>query len=130
MEEKIRVLLVDDEPDFIEPMSYWLGSKGYAVSVARNGERAIQIIKEETPHIVFLDIKMPGIDGIETLKRIREFNQNIPIVMLTAYADEEKFYKAQELNISGFFFKEREFKELKNIIEVTLRTHKKLRKQP
>ena len=130
MEEKIHILLVDDQTDYVEPMAFWLRSKGYNVSIARNGERAIQIVKENNPHIVFLDIKMPGMNGIETLKHIREFNQKIPVIMFTAYAEEEKFYEAQELNISGFFTKEGEFQELRNIIEITLKTHKRLRQKP
>ena len=127
MEDKIHILLVDDEPDYLELMAFWLKSKGYFVSAAPNGEKAIQIIKEENPHIIFLDINMPGIDGIETLRRIREFNQELPVIMVTAFPDEKKFSQTQKLNISGFFAKDAGFGELRNTIEVTLRTHKKLR---
>ena len=127
MEGQIHILLVDDEPDYVEPMAFWLRSKRYLVTVAPNGEKAIKIIKEDSPHIVFLDINMPGIDGIETLKRIREFNQELPVIMVTAYPEEEKIAQAQKLNISGFFPKEANFEDFRNTIEVTLRVHKKLR---
>ena len=126
MTEQIHILLVDDEADYVEPMAFWLRSKGYHLSVARSGESAIKIVKETNPHLIFLDIKMPGMDGIETLKRIREFNQKVPVIMLTAYADKERFYQAQELKISGFFAKDGEFNELRHIIEFTIKTHKKL----
>jgi len=129
VERKIRVLLVDDEPDFVESMSLWLQAKGYYVSVASGGEEAIKIIKEQTPHIVFLDIKMPAMDGIETLRRIREFNQRIPVIMITAYADEEKLAKSQRLNISGFFAKDEDVKVLQDTIELTLKTYKRIWKE-
>ena len=129
MEAKIRVLLVDDEPDFVEAMSLWLKAKGYSVLVASSGEKAIQIVKEQPPQIVFLDIKMPGMDGIETLRRIRRFNQKIPVIMITAYADEEKLIQSQKLNISGFFAKDEDVKVLQNTIELTLKTYKKIWKK-
>ena len=131
MEQKIRVLLVDDEPDFLEPISFWLHSKGYYVLIASNGKKAIEIIKEKNPHIVFMDIKMPEMDGIEALKRIREFNQVLPVVMFTAFPDMGKFLirfpQAKDLKISGFFPKEGSLQEFESKIEVTLRTHKNLK---
>ena len=129
MQEKVHILLVDDQPDFMEPMAFWLRGKGYLVSVAPNGKEAIQIVKERSPHIVFLDIKMPGMDGIETLRQIRQINQKLPVIMITAYADEEKLVKSQELNISGFFAKDGDVKVLQNTIELTLRTYKKIWKK-
>ena len=126
MEEKIHVLLVDDELDFVEPIAFWLRSKGYVVSIAPNGEAAIQIIKEKNPHIVFMDINMPGMDGIETLRHIRGFNQELPIIMVTAYPNEEKFSQAQELKTSGFFPKDGGLEDLQNAIKVTISTHRKL----
>ena len=126
MEDKVQVLLVDDEPDFVESMSLWLESKGYSVAVASSGEQAIRMIKEQTPHIVFLDIKMPGMDGIETLRRIRAFNRKLPVIIITAYADEEKLLKSQQLNVSGFFAKDEDVKVLQNTIELTLKTYKKI----
>jgi CheY-like chemotaxis protein len=129
MEDKIRVLLVDDESDFVESMSLWLQAKGYSVSVAASGEKAIQMVKEQTPQIVFLDIKMPNMDGIETLRQIRKLNQKLPVIMVTAYADEEKRIESQKLNISGFFAKDDDLKVLQNTIELTLRTYKKIWKK-
>ena len=126
MEEQIHVLLVDDEPDYLEPMSFWLRAKGYFVSVAPNGEEAIQIIKEKNPHIVFLDINMPNMDGIETLRRIRGFNQDLPAIMITAFANEEKYSQAKELNISGFFTKDADVEVIRNTIELTLKTYKRI----
>ena len=129
MEDKIHILLVDDEPNFVEAMSLWLKVKGYSVSVASSGKMAIQIIKGQSPHIVFLDIKMPDMDGVETLRRIRQINQKLPVIIITAYADEEKFVQTQKLNVSGFFAKDEDLKKLQNIIDYTLTTYKKIWKK-
>ena len=126
MKKKIQILLVDDEPDFLEPISFWLKSKGYSVVLANDGKQALKIVKSKHPDIVFLDIKMPQMDGIETLRRIREIDTGIPVVMLTAYSDEKRVSATRELGISGFFPKKADLAQLTSIIETTLRTHKKL----
>lgn len=128
MDEKNKILLVDDEPDFLVPIAFWLNSKGYEVAVASSGEKALEMIKKDKkPNVVFLDINMPGMDGLETLRRIRKIDKDLSVIMVTAYADEEKFSQAKKLNTSGFFPKGGSLEELQKTIEVTLRTHKKLK---
>lgn len=123
----IRVLLVDDEVDFTDSIAFWLKSRGYAVMTAKNGKESIAIIKQDPPDIVFLDINMPVMSGLEALKNIRTFNKDLPIIMVTAaYGDETKITKAKELGISGFFAKNYTFDQLVGMIQTTLRTHKKL----
>ncbi|HAJ57000.1 MAG TPA: response regulator [Candidatus Omnitrophica bacterium] len=127
-DKQISVLLVDDESDFMEPIAFWLKSRGYAVSTCRNGKEAVEYIKTNAPDIVFMDINMPVMDGLEALKTIRGFNKDLPIVMVTAaYGHDEKITRAKELGISGFFAKNYTFDQLIQMIQVTLRTHKKLR---
>jgi CheY-like chemotaxis protein len=127
-DKPIMVLLVDDEPDFVDPIAFWLKSRGYFVDTARNGKEAIQKVKTAVPDIMFMDINMPSMDGIETLKNIRAFNKDLPVVMVTAaFSSEDKINKAKELGISGFFAKNYTFDQLVQMIQVTLRTHKVLR---
>ncbi|MFC1806805.1 response regulator transcription factor [Candidatus Omnitrophota bacterium] len=126
MDEKTRVLLVDDELDYTQPMAFWLKSKGYEVDVVSNGKSAIEVVRDNPPDIMFLDLKMPIMDGIETLRNIREFNKKIPIIIVTVeYANEDKFEQARKLGSNGFFPKKGSFEELENTIEVTLRIHKR-----
>ena len=126
MRNKIQILLVDDEVDFLDTISFWLKAKGYSVIHANSGQQALKVIKSKHPSIVFLDINMPVMNGIETLVRIREVDRGIPVVMLTAYGDEKTLAKARQLGISGFFPKRGDLPQVVRIIETTLRTHKKL----
>lgn len=129
MGNKLKILLIDDEVDYTQPMAFYLESRGYHVMVACNGQEGIEKIKKEPPDIVFLDLKMPVMDGIATLNNIRKFDKTLPIIIITVeYANEEKFAQARKLGTSGFFPKKGSFQELENMIEVTLKTHKKLQK--
>lgn len=128
MEKEIKVLVVDDEADFAQPMAFWLKSKGYSVLAASSGEAGIKLIKENNPDIVFLDLTMPVMDGAETLKRVREFNKDLPIIIISAHVDDPRMAGIRPYVISGVFYKGKEFSELAPLLEVALKTHKKLQK--
>ena len=121
MEEEIKILLVDDEPDFTHPTASWLTSEGYYVMVAPDGESALRIIKENTPDITFLDLKMPGMDGVEVLKRIRAFNKDMPVVLVTAYVEDPKVREISQYGISGVFYKGDDFIELLSLIKTCVK---------
>lgn len=129
MEEKsIRILLIDDEVDFTQPMAFWLESKGYSVTVANDPESGLRLAKESPPDIVFLDLNMPVMNGIEVLKKIREFNTDLPIIIISAYVDEYRAEETIPYAISGIFYKGSDFNKGLALIETALRTHKKLKK--
>jgi CheY-like chemotaxis protein len=130
MDDKIKVLLIDDEPDFTKPMAFWLKSKGYAVIEVHNGEEGVAVTKEKEPDIIFLDLNMPGLDGIETLKRIRTFNDAVPVIIISAYVETANTKDVENYKISGVFYKGEDFQKGLSLLEVALRTHKKLKKQP
>lgn len=84
------ILLVDDEPDVLEFLSYNLNKEGYYVFKAHNGHEALELLKTEHPHLIILDVMMPGIDGIETCKEIRAKPgfKDVIIVFLTARGED------------------------------------------
>jgi DNA-binding response OmpR family regulator len=127
---KKRILLVDDEEELLKAMRIRLSSWGYDVITATCGEEAIRIAKDSRRFLdaIILDIMMPGIDGIETLRRIRRFNKKVPILMLTAYTSKERMKNAEAFGISGFIPKGAEVGEPSNIIRIVLKGAKKTSK--
>lgn len=125
---KVTIMVVDDEVDFNYMMSYWLKAKDYNVISKSNGLEALEIIKHDPPDMVFLDISMPLMDGVETLRQIREVNKEMPVIMITAYGTQDRLEACQKLGVSGFFAKEDNFDSLLNIIDTVLKLHKGLKK--
>ena len=129
MDTEIKVLLIDDEADFTKPMAFWLKSKGYAVVETHSGKDGIVAAKEHNPDIIFLDLNMPGLGGIETLKQIRSFNVSVPVIIISAYVEKANTRDVENYNISGVFYKGEDFEKGLSLLEVALRTHRKLKKQ-
>ena len=129
MDSPIKVMVVEDDKDFLYTIGYWLKSKGYNVVTAGNGLEAIEVIKKEPVDIVFLDLHMPVMDGVEALKNIRKINKNLPVVIITAFATDERVSEAEQYGISGFFSKDKDFSESVTLIETILRVHRGLKKE-
>ncbi len=125
-DKQLNILLVDNEAEFLEAITYWLETKEHRVEVRYSGPEAIELIKNSPPDIVFLDIHMPDMDGMEVLRQIRSFNTAIPVVMVTGYPKEEKMEEALKLGVSGFFPKTGSFEDLGRVIKAAVRTHKDL----
>jgi len=87
---EFKILIVDDEPDILEFLSYNLKREGFSVSLARDGKSAIEVAQKTIPHIILLDVMMPGMDGIETCEKIREMPMldNTMIAFLTARGED------------------------------------------
>ena len=112
------VLVVDDEDVIRDFFSRAL--TGYKVLVASSGEEALSIIKKDRPDLVLLDIKMPGIDGIETLRKIKEFDSNIVVIMLSAFSTLETNITAARLGAYTSIAKPFDLEEMKSIIKVAM----------
>ena len=82
-----KILVVDDEESIRELYRADLSDEGYEVELAVNGRQALVLLESFLPDLVTLDIKLPDIDGIEVLRRIREKNATIPVVLLTAFGE-------------------------------------------
>lgn len=105
----IKVLLIDDETDYSETMGFYLMAKGYKVRTAPSGRAGIAEIKKDRPDILFLDFLMPDMDGVDTLREIRSFDIDLPVIMVTAYASDEKMQTVKGYGISGIFPKAEDF---------------------
>ena len=100
----MRLLLVDDDRDLVEVLTYVLQREGFSVVAAFDGEGAWRQFQSEQPSLVILDINMPGIDGLEVCRRIREAS-TVPVVMLTARADEVDIIRALGLGADDYVTK-------------------------
>lgn len=86
---KIKILVVDDEPQIRDILSRFLKKGGYQISLAADGEEAVQTLKNERPHLVLLDVRMPKMDGITALKEMKKIDSTVGVIMTTALQDEE-----------------------------------------
>ncbi len=84
-----RVLVVDDEQQVRDLLCSFLVDKGYEVLQASDGEQAMELLKREMPDLLFLDVHMPGSSGLDVIRRIREMNSVIPVVMITGGEDDK-----------------------------------------
>jgi DNA-binding response OmpR family regulator len=115
-----RILIVDDEPDAQELLAEFARRKGYTAIVASNGKEAIQLVKEQRPHVVFLDIRMPGMDGLAVLKAIREIDQEAGVIMITAVHEEATGREALRLGAVEFITKPIDFHYLERCVWHTI----------
>jgi len=127
MDKKIRVLVADDEQDFRQLMTVWLESKGYSVQAVPDGQSTLEAVKNDPPDIIFLDINMPGMDGNETLKRIRSFNKTIPVIIISAYLNQFNMKTTAQYKVSGVFYKGEDFDKGLALLQAALRSHKDLK---
>ena len=106
MDGKIKILVVDDEVDALELFKDLFSKKGYTVECACNGIEALEIIDKALFDAVLLDIRMPIMNGIEVLAKIKEKKPDLPVVMLTAYGyDSNLINKALEQGAAGYISK-------------------------
>ncbi|HPN73465.1 MAG TPA: response regulator [Candidatus Omnitrophota bacterium] len=127
MNNDIKILVIDDEEDFRQLMKMWLESKGYSVVTAPDGATGIQMVKSEKPGIVFVDLRMPGMDGSETISGIRSFDKRVPIIIISSYVSDLKMKEVISAGISGVFYKDQDFEKGSALLDAALRTHKKLK---
>ena len=100
-----KILIVDDEMHVVRLLQNYLISKQYEVYTAASGSEAIQKVKDVMPHIVFLDIIMPGMGGIETMQEIKRINPKIVVTMVTAVVDEELAKRTLQLGADDYIIK-------------------------
>ncbi len=115
-----RILVVDDEPSIVELIRVNLEDGGYDVGVAADGDEALERFSQEAWDLVILDLMLPGVDGIEVCRRIRKESQ-VPIIMLTAKADEIDRVLGLEMGVDDYVTKPFSPRELLARVRAILR---------
>jgi len=113
-----KLLIVDDETDVREFAASFFRKRKIDVITASSGEEALGIVKQQKSDLVLLDIRMTGIDGIETLKRIKELDKNAKVIMITGRKPEEEasFDRCRELGAIDYIHKPLELDELEKMV--------------
>jgi len=127
-----KLLVVDDEKDMLELVRYKFEQEGFSVVSTDSGERALDLAKKEAPSAVVLDIMMPGLDGLEVLKRLRgdQRTESIPIIFLTAKAGEADRVVGLELGADDYVVKPFSPRELVARVKAVLRRTERKTEQP
>jgi DNA-binding NtrC family response regulator len=89
-----KVLLIDDETEFVSALAERLRLRNYSARSAYPAEDALEIVRSDMPDVVLLDFRMPGMDGVEVLKRIKEIDSTIEVIMLTGHGDIQSIEEA------------------------------------
>ncbi|MBU1627595.1 response regulator [bacterium] len=108
----VKLLLVDDEERFLNTTKTLLEKKGVNTFIAANGIDALQILDEKKVDVVILDVKMPGLDGIEVLRRIKQKHPLVEVIMLTGHATVESAVEGLKLGAFDYVMKPSDIKDL------------------
>lgn len=120
-EPRGTILVVDDEVDVLEMIELGLRSAGYNLLTADSGERALELFEQHRADLVICDLKMPRMNGIATISRLREQAPGLPIVMLTGYLTPETIEECTELGGVELLRKPFLFRELSKAVKVALK---------
>jgi DNA-binding NtrC family response regulator len=107
-----KVLFVDDETDFLETLMKRMKKRGVDVVRAASGEEALELLDESKPDVVVLDVKMPGMGGIEALREIKKHSPLVEVIMLTGHANVEVAIQGMELGAFDYLMKPMDIDEL------------------
>jgi DNA-binding NtrC family response regulator len=121
--KNLKILVVDDEIQVLEVLQSLLDTEGYVTRGAGSGAAALEMIREAPPHIVFLDIKMQEMDGLECLKKIREAEPNTVVVMMSGIATLDMAKKSLEFGAFDYIEKPFNFEHIREVIQQIFITH-------
>ncbi|MFH2012411.1 MAG: response regulator [Pseudomonadota bacterium] len=105
MKRKMKVLLVDDEEEFVKALAERLEMRDLSSDIVYDGEGALSYVENQEPDVMVLDFKMPGIDGMEVLKKVKEAYPNIEVIMLTGHGTKKDEEEARRLGIFDYMEK-------------------------
>ncbi len=116
--KKLKLMVVDDEPGIVDFVKKIYSRKGFITLGVSDGQSAVEVFKLERPHISLIDIHMPfsAIDGVETLRRIKEIDDNALCIMVTRVSDKDKIESARQLKAFAYLLKPMNLEELDSAI--------------
>jgi DNA-binding response OmpR family regulator len=123
LNQEHKILLVDDDEDTLKIVGYYLQHHGYKVVVARNGSEALDLAQKDTPMLAIIDRMMPGIDGLQLARRLRQFRPDIYLIMLTAMDDDESRISGLQAGVDDYITKPFNLKELMLRVEAKFRRY-------
>lgn len=121
--EKRKLLIVDDQNGIRALLVEVFSSEGYKTFQASNGKLALEIVRKESPDLVLLDMKIPGMDGLDILKHIKKIDPDIKVIMMTAYGELDMIKEATDLGALMHFTKPFDIDELRQAVNDQLRTN-------
>ena len=111
-----KILIVDDDPDICHFFQKILTEMGYEVDTASGARESLTQIRRDPPDVLFLDVKMPKMDGLECLRRIRKIKRKLPIVMITGYGDLKSAQEAMRLGADEYISKPFDLEEIRRLV--------------
>jgi len=118
--DKIKILLIDDEIEFVETLAERLELRGYISKIAGDGESCISMLAKESFDIAILDLMMPGLSGLDTLRQIKDIDKNLPVIMLTGHGSTKDGMEGMRMGAFDFLMKPLDINELLEKIKLAL----------
>ena len=118
--DKIKVLLIDDEMEFVETLAERLELRGYISKIAGDGESGISMLANESFDVAILDLMMPGLSGLDTLRQIKEIDATLPVIMLTGHGSTKDGMEGMRMGAFDFLMKPLDINDLMEKIKLAL----------
>lgn len=115
-----NILVVDDQLGVRRLLYETFREEQYEVQMAANGKETLKILEDFSPDLILMDMKMPGMNGIDTLRQIRLFNKEVGVIMMTAYGDAQNMEQARELGVLHYMSKPFDLFELRDRVREIL----------
>jgi len=111
-----KIVVIDDEPGICDILRKLLEREGYVVMTSLVPQEGLKLVEDESPGVVLLDIKMPGMDGVEVLSKIKEKNKDIAVIMITGYGNIETAMESMKLGAYDYITKPFDLDFIKNLV--------------
>lgn len=121
MSQRKKLLIVDDQNGIRVLLMEVFSSEGYETFQASNGKLALEIVRRESPDLVLLDMKIPGMDGLDILKHVKTIDPSIKVIMMTAYGELDLIKEATDLGAISHFTKPFDIDELRQAVNYQLK---------